>query len=185
MFGKAAKTAKEVGDTVIHSAKSIGGSIYNATKEQSELASLNIQKSVIEKKLEESYAAIGKRYVAYIEKCDSNVAFDVSDVLEAMKPDLEKLADVKLQIDTKEALIREGNEERARKKAQEEFEATKQKLDKALALDVLTQLEYDIKLEIAQKRYDNHELLRKIEIQLEMGIITKAEYDEKVKSILR
>lgn len=185
VFGKAAKAAKEVGDSVINSAKNIGGSIYNTTKEQSELASLNIQKSVIEKKLEESYAKIGKEYVAYIEKCDGNEAFDVSDILDSMKPELEKLADVKLQIETKEATIREGNEERARKKAQEEFEATKQKLDKALEMDVITQLEYDIKLEAAQKRYENHDLLRKIDMQLEMGIITKAEYEEKMKSILR
>ena len=32
MFEKAAKAAKEVGDNVIHSAKNLGESLYNLTK---------------------------------------------------------------------------------------------------------------------------------------------------------
>ena len=183
MFEKAAKAAKEVGDNVIHSAKNLGESLYNLTKEQSELASLNIQKSVVEKRLESSYAEIGKRYVEYVEKCDGD-AFDVSDVLENIEPELEKLADIKLQIDKKETTIREENEQKARKKAEDEFNAVKQKLDKAFALDILTAQEYNDKLEAAQKRLDNYDLLKKVEMQLSMGIISKAEYDEKVKKIL-
>ena len=181
MFEKAAKAAKEVGDNVIHSAKNLGESLYNLTKEQSELASLNIQKSVVEKRLESSYAEIGKRYVEYVEKCDGGDAFDVSDVLENIEPELEKLADIKLQIDKKETTIREENEQKARKKAEDEFNAVKQKLDKAFALDILTAQEYNDKLEAAQKRLDNYDLLKKVEMQLSMGIISKAEYDEKVK----
>lgn len=184
MFEKAAKAAKEVGDNVIHSAKNLGESLYNLTKEQSELASLNIQKSVVEKRLESSYAEIGKRYVEYVEKCNGGDAFDVSDVLESIEPELEKLADIKLQIDKKETTIREENEQKAKKKAEDEFNAVKQKLDKAFALDILTAQEYNDKLEAAQKRLDNYDLLKKVEMQLSMGIISKAEYDEKVKKIL-
>jgi len=184
MFGKAAKAAKEVGDNVIHSAKNLGESIYNLTKDQSELASLNIQRSVIEKKLEDSYAEIGKRYVGYIERCDGSEAFDVSDILAQIGPELEKLADVKLQISNKEAMIKENNEEKARKKAEDEFISIKQKLDKALALDVITAEEYNVKVEAAQKRLDNYDTLRKIEMQLDMGIISKSEYEDKIHNIL-
>ena len=62
MFGKATRAVKEVGENVFDSAKSIGNSIYSTSKEQSELAGMKVQKSVIEKRLEESYAKIGKRY---------------------------------------------------------------------------------------------------------------------------
>ena len=54
IFEKAAKATKDVGDTVVSSAKSLGGSLYNSTKEQSELAGLNVQKSVLDKKLNDS-----------------------------------------------------------------------------------------------------------------------------------
>lgn len=184
MFEKAAKAAKEVGDNMIHSAKNLGESIYNLTKDQSELASLNIQKSVIEKKLESSYAQIGKHYVEYVEKCEGEEAFDVSDILKDIEPELEKLADIKLQIVKKEAIIREENEQKARKKAQDEFEAVQQKLDKAFALDIITAQEYNEKLEAAQKRFDNYDLLKKIEAQLNMGIISRDEYNEKIKKAL-
>ena len=72
----------------------------------------------------------------------------------------------------------------AKKKAEDEFNAVKQKLDKAFALDILTAQEYNDKLEAAQKRLDNYDLLKKVEMQLSMGIISKAECDEKVKKIL-
>lgn len=38
MFGKATKVAKEVGESV----KNLGDSLYNSTKEQSDMASLNV-----------------------------------------------------------------------------------------------------------------------------------------------
>ncbi len=173
MFEKATKVAKNIGTT-----------IYSSTKEQSELASLNVQKSVIEKKLTDSYAKIGKRYVEYIDKCESGAAFDVSDLLEEMQPELDKLAEVSKAITEKEQQIKQGNEERALKKAQEEFDAEKKKLDKALEMDVVSKLEYEEKLAFAQRKLDNFDMLKKISMQLEMGIISRAEYDEKVKKIL-
>ncbi len=185
MFEKATKAAKNMGDSVINSAKSIGTTLYSSTKEQSELASLNIQKSVIDKRLAESYQEIGKRYVAYVDACEGDTAFAVEDILEKMRPDLEKAAEIRTQIAEKEQQIRQDKEDRLKKKAQEEFETEKKKLDKALDLEILTPEEYEIKLSSAQKKLDHYDTLRKIQMQLEMGIITRTEYEEKVKSILQ
>lgn len=165
-------------------AKNLGASIYSTTKEQSELASLNVQKSVVEKKLNESYAEIGKRYVEYIDRCESEVAFNVDDIIEKMQPDLEKLTDIKLQIAEKEGQIKQNNEEKAQKKAQDDFEFEKSKLDKALAMDIITQEEYSKKIAAAKIKLENYDMLRKIELQLEMGIITRDEYNEKINAIL-
>lgn len=185
MFEKASKTAKNVGETVISSAKTFGTSLYSFTKEQSELTSLNVQKSVIEKKLEESYAEIGKRYVAYISECTASTVFDVNDILDTMSPELEKLNEVKAQIQEKELQIKQASEERAKKKAQDEFDEEKSKLDKALEMDIITEEEYTAKLETARRKIDNYDKLRKIELQLDMGIITRVEYEEKVKNVLQ
>ena len=185
MFEKATKVAKNVGENVVNSAKSIGTSLYSSTKEQSELAGLKVQKSVIEKSLTESYTEIGRRYVAYVDKCDGELSFDVENILEAMRPDLEKLDEVTQQILEKEQQIKKYNEERAQKKAQDEYEAEKSKLDEALAMDIITVEEHSEKLEAAQRKLDNYDMLRKIHLQLQMGIITKAEHDEKMKKILQ
>lgn len=185
MFEKATKVVKEVGENVIDSAKSIGTSIYSTSKEQSELAGMKVQKTVIEKRLEDSYAKIGKRYVEYINSSDGSEAFDISDVLEAMQPDLDKLNEIVTALQEKEVEAKREEEEKRKKKASDEYEAQKAKLDKALEMDIIDQDEYEAKLAFAQKKYDNYDRLRKIDMQLQMGIISDEEHAEKIHNILK
>lgn len=185
LFDKATKMAKDVGNSVKTTAVNVGNTLGNITKEQSELAGLKLQKSNIDKKLDSAYSEIGRKYVEYIEACDTGVVFDVSDIIEKMKPDLEKIAELDTQIEEKENQIKQNSLDRERKKAQEQFDSEKKKLDKALDMDIVTECEYNEKLSAAQKKLDNFELLRKIDMQLEMGIISKSEHEEKIKNILQ
>ncbi len=159
--------------------------IGNVTKEQTELANLKIQKAAIEKKLESQYAEIGKRYVAYIADSFRTTPFDVSDILDAINPDLEKVSEITEQISQKDQQVRQHSIEKDRKKALDQFESEKRKLDKARDLDVITYEEYEEKLAKAQKKFDNFEMLKKIQMQYEMDIITKDEYEEKVRNVLQ
>ena len=159
--------------------------LSNATREQTELANLKIQKVAIEKKLESQYAEIGKRYVAYIADSFRTTPFDVSDILDAINPDLERIADIVEQVEQKERQFRQHSIEKDRKRAVEQFENEKRKLDKAKDLDIITDLEYEEKLEKARKRFDNFEMLKKVQMQFEMDIITREEYEEKVRNILQ
>ena len=159
--------------------------LSNATREQTELANLKIQKAAIEKKLESQYAEIGKRYVAYIADSFRTIPFDVSDILDAINPDLERIADIVEQVEQKERQFRQHSIEKDRKRAVEQFENEKRKLDKAKDLDIITDLEYEEKLEKARKRFDNFEMLKKVQMQFEMDIITREEYEEKVRNILQ
>lgn len=159
--------------------------IGNVTKEQTELANLKIQKAAIEKKLESQYAEIGKRYVAYIADSFRTTPFDVSDILDAINPDLEKVSEITEQISQKDQQVRQHSIEKDRKKALDQFESEKRKLDKARDLDVITYEEYEEKLAKAQKKFDNFEMLKKIQMQYEMDIITKEEYEDKVRNVLQ
>ena len=76
------------------------------------------------------------------------------------------------------ALIREKT------KAEEAFEQEKGVLDKALSMEILSKEEYEQKLNIARKKVENFEEIKKIEQQFEMGIITKEEKDEKINALL-
>lgn len=184
LFDKATKMAKDVGNSVKTTAVNVGNTIGNITKEQSELAGLKLQRSNIDKKMDSAYSEIGRKYVSYIEECSTGVVFDVSEIIEEMKPELEKMADLDVQIAEMENQIKQNNLDREKKKAQEQFDSEKKKLDKALDMEIITDMEYNEKLSAAQKKLDNYELLKKIDMQLEMGIITKAEHEEKIKSIL-
>lgn len=169
-FDKTSKVVREIG---------------NVTKEQTELANLKIQKTAVEKKLESQYAEIGKRYVAYIADSFRTTPFDVSDILDAINPDLEKVAEIAEQISQKDQQVRQHAIEKDRKKALDVLENEKRKLDRARDLDVITAEEYVEKLEKAQKKFDNFETLKKIQMQYEMDIITKEEYEEKVRNVLQ
>lgn len=184
IFDKATKKAKEIGNSVASTALNVGSTITNVTKEQGELASLKMQRSNMDKKLDASYAAIGRRYIEYVQKCDTEITFDVSDIIENMQAELDKLQEINQQIADIEQQIKENNAEKEKKKAHDQFDSEKKKLDKALDMDIITEDEYNAKLAVAQRKLDNFELLRKVEVQLEMDIITKAEYEEKVKNIL-
>ncbi len=159
--------------------------IGNVTKEQTELANLKIQKAAVEKKLESQYAEIGKRYVAYIADSFRTTPFDVSDILDAINPDLEKVSEITEQISQKDQQVRQHSIEKDRKKALDQFESERRKLDKARDLDVITSEEYEEKLAKAQKKFDNFEMLKKIQMQYEMDIITREEYEEKVRNVLQ
>ena len=73
---------------------------------------------------------------------------------------------------------------REKTKAEESFEQEKGVLDKALAMEIISKEEYEQKLNIARKKVENFEEIKKIEQQFEMGIITKEEKDEKINAIL-
>lgn len=185
MFEKTTKVVKEVGGSVFDSAKNLGSSIYVTSKEQSKLAGIKVQKSVVEKRLMESYAEIGKRYVAYISGANADEAFDVSEIMEAMRPDLEKLAEIEDEIAEKTLNARREEEQRQRRKAQEEFDSEKNKLDKALSMEIISREEYDEKVAVIQKKLDNYDQIRKIEMQLQMGIISSDEYEAKISQLLK
>jgi len=184
VFEKVAQATRDLGKDVIHSAKNFGSAIASPTKEQKELAELNVQKSVAEEKLNALYAEIGKRYVEFVNEENKTEEFDVSEIIEEINPELEILSDVSASIAELEISIKKANDEKQRKKAQEKFDAEKAKLDKAIELDVIDKAEYEEKLAAAQNRLDNFDKLRKVEAQYNMGIITKDEYNEKISAIL-
>lgn len=185
VFEKATRAVKNAGESVLDSAKNIGNTIYSSTKEQRELAGLKVQKSVIERRLQDSYAAIGKRYVAYTGNSNGEAVFDVSDILDEMQPNLEKMAEIEEMVAEKELRIKKEEEARAQKKAQDEYDSEKAKLDKALEMDIITQEEYFEKIRVVQCKFDNYEQIRKIELQLQMGIISKEEYHDKINALLK
>ena len=184
LLEQAAKVMKIVGESVVDSVKTVGDTIYTSTKEQREIANLKIQKSSVQKKLQDSYAVIGKRYVDFFAEKGAEEYFDASDLIQSMKADLDKLDEIEASIEKINISVRREEEEKVQKMAKDEYLSAKEKLDKALQMDIITQEEYDKKMVPIQNKYDNYAQLRKIDMQLEMNIITKEEYEQKVKEIL-
>lgn len=115
---------------------------------------------------------------------DEEPVFDVSDFLTIIKQDQAKKKELENQLAEVEKRAKQNTLLREKTKAEESFEQEKGVLDKALAMEIISKEEYDQKLNIARKKVENFEEIKKIEQQFEMGIITKEEKDEKINAIL-
>lgn len=115
---------------------------------------------------------------------DEEPVFDVSDFLTIIKQDQAKKKGLENQLAEVEKRAKQNTLLREKTKAEESFEQEKGVLDKALAMEIISKEEYEQKLNIARKKVENFEEIKKIEQQFEMGIITKEEKDEKINAIL-
>lgn len=178
-FDKLNKVATSVGKA----AANVGSSVGVAAQDQSELAALKMQVNVIEQELDASYAQIGRKFVDHVIQTGDMPGIDVSDILKLMDPKLTQKAELEKQIIELEKKIKNGAVLREKQAAEEEFLAEKARLDKALAMDILSQEEYDQKLAVARKKVDNFEAIRRVEQQYEMKLITKEERDAKIQEL--
>ncbi len=115
---------------------------------------------------------------------DEEPVFDVSDFLTIIKQDQAKKKELENQLAEVEKRAKQNTLLREKTKAEESFEQEKGVLDKALAMEIISKEEYEQKLNIARKKVENFEEIKKIEQQFEMSIITKEEKDEKINAIL-
>ena len=115
---------------------------------------------------------------------DEEPVFDVSDFLTIIRQDQAKKKELEDQLAEVEKRAKQNALLREKTKAEESFEQEKGVLDKALAMEIISKEEYEQKLNIARKKVEKFEEIKKIEQQFEMGIITKEEKDEKINALL-
>ena len=188
LFDKVSQAGKNLasstGQAVGKAAVSVGSSAATTAKEQGELAGLKAEITVIEKELDASYSMIGKKYVDYVAVSGEMPGIDVSDILKMMDPKLERKQELQAKIIELEKRIKEKDLLRDKQAAEQEYIAGKEKLDKALAMGVLDQSDYDQKLAELAKKRDNFEIMRKLDQQVQMGIITEEEKNAKLYKLL-
>ena len=180
LFDKVTKAANNLGKTVLNSAATVGSTVGVAAQDQSELASLKMQVNVIQQELDASYVQIGHRYVDYVLASGEMPGIDVMDILKLMDPKLSQKKALEERIIELEKKIKDNAVLREKQAAEESFLQEKDRLDKALAMDILSKDEYDMKITIAKKRVDNFEAIRRIEAQYDMKLISKEERDAKI-----
>lgn len=183
LFDKVTKTATNIGKAALSSATNVGSTVGVAAQDQSELAGLKMQVNVIEQELDSSYVQIGRKYVDYVIASGEMPGIDVTDILKLIDPKLTQKEELEKKIIELEKKIKDNAILREKQAAEENYLAEKAKLDKALAMDVISQDDYDVKLAIAKKKVDNFEAIRKVEQQYDMKLITKEERDAKIKEL--
>lgn len=184
IFDKVAQKTANVGKSVAGSAAKVGSSVVSTTQEQTELVQLKSKVNVIEQELCASYTIIGRKFVEYVIETGEMPGIDISDLIPVIEPKLANKKEIEDDIIKLEKEIKDKSVLREKQQAEEDFLKEKAKLDKALAMDVISQDEYDSKLSVLQKKLDSFEEIRKIEKQYDMKLITKEEKEAKLKALL-
>ena len=185
IFDKALKTVQNVEDSLATSAVNVGSAAGASIQDNTELNNLKMQINTIDQELDAAYVQMGKRYVDYVAKTGDMGNVDMTDLLTMVDPKLSRKKELEEQLVELEKRMKQNAVLREKAKVQEEFEEEKTKLDRALAMDVITQDEYNFKLSIAKKKVDNFEEIRRIEQQFDMGIITKEEKNSKIDALMQ
>lgn len=168
--------AEDVAETVDEAKEEAPAETIDEVKAEDTAETIDEEKEASEESAEDKVAEESDE--------DEEPVFDVSDFLTIIKQDQAKKKELENQLAEVEKRAKQNTLLREKTKAEESFEQEKGVLDKALAMEIISKEEYEQKLNIARKKVENFEEIKKIEQQFEMGIITKEEKDEKINAIL-
>lgn len=168
--------AEDVAETVDEAKEEAADETIDEVKAEDTVETIDEEKEVSKEPAEDKVAEESDE--------DEEPVFDVSDFLTIIKQDQAKKKELENQLAEVEKRAKQNTLLREKTKAEESFEQEKGVLDKALAMEIISKEEYEQKLNIAKKKVENFEEIKKIEQQFEMGIITKEEKDEKINAIL-
>ncbi len=167
----------------------VGGTI-NSAKENSKLLGIRSEIATLEADLNVSYSLIGKKFVDFLVAASAESAAGIPDIgvgtiLTQIEPKIEKKVALEDELIKIERELGDANLIHEKSLFEKEFQAEKEKLDKAKKLGVLSESEYGARLGKFQRKLDNFEEFRKVDKQLELAIISKDEHAAKMSDLLK
>lgn len=182
---------KIVGNTIGKTTESLKNNFANNVaegsiliNEKNKISELEKEKKSLDNEIENGYVQIGKKYVEYVMTTNEMPGIDVNDILKMLDPKMSRKIEIKNEIVELEKKIKDQEILRVKQKIEKECEKEKEKLDKALSMDIISQEEYNGKLKKIMSKVIYFEEIRKIEAQFNMNIITLEEKEDKINELL-
>lgn len=175
---------KVMKDSISKTATNIGNNIATVSAEQANLSKINKEISTINSEIDSACTQIGKKFLEYVLETNEMPGIDVSDILKMLDPKMSRKAELEKEIIEIQKRLKDNMILQEKRKVEEDFILEKEKLDKALVMDLISQEEYNEKINNSRKILDNFEEIKKIEQQYEFGIITVEEKNQKINSII-
>lgn len=175
---------KTMTESFAKAATDMANSVSTTSREQSNINNIEKEIGVLNTEIDSAYMQIGRRFVEHVLQTKEMPGINVSDILSMLEPKMARKAELEAQrIEIEKrlkdmALIQEKN------RLEEEFLREKEKLDRGLAMAIISREEYDYKIAQYRRRIDNFDEIKKIEQQYEFGIINFQEKEYKINSIL-
>ena len=182
-FNDLMRTGKSLGSEVGSAIGRAASRTSTSAKTAAKISALKMELNSIESEFEHLYMIVGKKYVEYLIETDDEPAIDLTEEFRAIIPRRQRKEEIENEINELEAANMQSNAMEDLHDAKQEYYEQKRKLDKALTMGVITQDEYDEKLEKYQSKVENFREINRLKQQYDMGIITKDELKFKLKAL--
>lgn len=175
--------AEQISSLAAKGAAMIASAPFQKQEDSQEKKRLRTQMDALQKELDKQYADLGKQYVDSLSdgSASKNDMDTAVQMIRQKKESLSKLEKELMEIEKSTINNRIFAE---KQQALETFNAELAKLEKAVSMEVMSQEEFNEKRSALQRRMDNFEAIKRIEIQQEMGIITREEKDRKIAQLV-
>lgn len=175
---------KVMKDSISKTASNITSNIATTSMEHSNLARINKEVDTLNSEIDSACTQIGRKFLEYVIETNEMPGIDVTDILKVLDPKMSRKAELEKEIIEIQKRLKDQMIIQEKARLEEEYRREKEKLDKALAMDVISQEEYDKKINQYRMRLDNFEQIKKIEQQYELGIITREEKEIKINKLI-
>ncbi|WP_434798298.1 hypothetical protein [Terrisporobacter vanillatitrophus] len=175
---------KVMKDSISKTANNISNTIAVNNMEQANLARVNKEISSINSEIDSACTQIGRKFLEYVIETNEMPGIDVSDILTVLDPKMIRKTELEKELVEIQKRIKDQMIIKEKNALEEKFKKEKEKLDAALAMDIISEYEYNEKINQHRKRLDNFEAIKKIEQQYELGIISIEEKDYKIYTLI-
>lgn len=151
-----------------------------ASKENAKINNMNTELTSINSELDAAYRQIGEKFVEHVLATNEMPGIDVENILKLMEPKLEKKKYIEAELIKIEKNLKDQVIIQEKEQLQNEFKRQKDALDKAKAMDIISDEEYNSKVQQCRKKIDNFEAVRNVKKQYELGIINYQELSFKL-----
>lgn len=178
------KNIKNVTESIGKNVSDLANTIVVTTREQDKINVMEKEIKCLNLEIKSAYAEIGERFVEHKNLNNEIGTFNVDDVLNTLDSKIAKREEIKAKVIEASKELNDKLILQEKKKVKEQFEIEKEKLDKALAMDIINKDEYFKKLKVHENKVIYFDEIKNIEKQYEIKIISYDEKNEKIKSIL-
>lgn len=184
LFDRVVTSASGIGSSLAKGVGQIAGKATVEAKEAAKITAVKADIAAVEAEIDVSYAAIGKMYVQ--SALDGKEVSDIGagPTLKLIEPKLERKIELEKELLELEKALADSQILQERQLVQAELDEQKAKLDKAKAMGVISEADYNAKLAEAGKKLEHFEEIRNLKKQKELGLLTADELDAKIKALL-
>ena len=184
LFDNVKKQAKIAGNSIASAASTTYNNAAVVKQAQDEINALQREINAIQTELDNAYTQIGRKYVEHIQQTNEIPEIGAGSILTVVDAKMARKDELNAQLIEKQKRLNDQFDMQEKAQLEAEFAAEKENLDRALAMAVINQSEYDAKLKQLRGRIDHFDDIKRINQQKEMGLITAAERDDKINALL-